>query len=268
MSLLKEVFKSSPPWRTEGRNILNVYCTAGYPHLNSTLEVMKALQINGADIIELGMPYSDPLADGPTIQHSNGIALQNGMTIETLFIQLKDFRNSSSGDGGIRIPVILMGYMNPILQYGFEKFCRQAAELSVDGLILPDLPEYEFETIYGDIIKRYGLDFIFLITPETSEERIRRLDALSTGFLYAVSSSSITGSDKDFTPVESYLQRLQNMNLKNPVLVGFGIKDKATFQAACKYANGAIIGTAYIKAIENSTDIQADTKLFLNSILK
>ncbi len=262
MSLIKNLFAQ------KNRNLLNVYCTAGFPHLNSTLEVMLALQNNGADIIELGMPYSDPLADGPTIQHSNGIALQNGMTIETLFAQLKDFRNTTNVETAIKLPVILMGYMNPVLQYGFEKFCKQAAELPVDGLILPDLPEYEYQTMYGDIIKRYGLDFIFLITPETSEERIQRLDALSTGFLYAVSSSSITGSDKDFTSVENYLQRLQSMNLKNPILVGFGIKDKATFQSAGKFANGAIIGTAYIKAIENSADIQADTKQFLESILQ
>lgn len=263
MSLIKNLFQH------KDRTVLNVYCTAGYPQLNSTLEMMKAVQDNGANIIELGMPYSDPLADGPAIQHSNEIALQNGMTIEKLFEQLKGFRSSPLGDGGaIKIPVILMGYMNPVLQYGFEKFCQQAAELPVDGLILPDLPEYEYQTIYGDIIRRYGLDFIFLITPETSEERIRRLDALSTGFLYAVSSSSITGSDKDFTAVETYLQRLQNMNLKNPILVGFGIKDKPTFQSACKYANGAIIGTAYIKAIENSTNIQGDTKHFLESILQ
>ena len=262
MSLIKNLFQQ------KNKNVLNVYCTAGYPQLNSTLEVMKALQNNGVDIIELGMPYSDPLADGPPIQHSNSIALENGMTIEKLFEQLKDFRNTTDVENAIKIPVVLMGYMNPILQYGFEKFCKKAAELPVDGLILPDLPEYEYQTIYGDIIKRYGLDFIFLITPETSEERIRRLDALSTGFLYAVSSSSITGSDKDFTAVETYLQRLQNMNLQKPVLVGFGIKDKATFSSACKYANGAIIGTAYIKAIENSIDIEADTKRFLNSILE
>lgn len=261
MSLIKNLFQN------KSQNILNVYCTAGYPHLSSTLEVMKALQDNGADMIELGMPYSDPLADGPAIQHSNSIALRNGMSIEILFEQLKDFRNTQNAEDVIKIPVILMGYMNPVLQYGFEKFCKKAAEASIDGLILPDLPEYEYQTMYGSLIKRYGLDFIFLITPETSEERIRRLDALSTGFLYAVSSSSITGSDKDFTAVESYLQRLQNMNLQNPVLVGFGIKDKATFQSACKSANGAIIGTAYIKAIEDSVDIEKDTKDFLNSIL-
>lgn len=262
MSLIKHLFEHKKS------NVLNVYCTAGYPNIDSMLEVMKALQDNGADIIELGMPYSDPLADGPAIQASNSIALHNGMTIEKLFAQLQDFRNTPNPSDAIRIPVILMGYMNPILQYGFEEFCRHAAELPVDGLILPDLPEHEFETMYGDIIKRYGLDFIFLVTPETSEERIRKLDALSTGFLYAVSSSSITGSDKDFTAVESYLQRLQQMNLNNPVLVGFGIKDKATYQSACRYANGAIIGTAYIKAIANSTNIAADTQRFLKSIVQ
>ncbi len=262
MSLIINLFQQ------KSHNVLNVYCTAGYPKLNSTVEVMKALQNNGADIIELGMPYSDPLADGPAIQASNGIALENGMTIEQLFAQLKDFRNTADVNEAIKIPVILMGYMNPVLQYGFENFCKQAAELPVDGLILPDLPEYEYQTLYGDIIKRYGLNFIFLITPETSDERIRRLDALSTGFLYAVSSSSITGSDKDFSAVESYLQRLQNMNLKNHVLVGFGIKDKQTFNSACKYTNGAIIGTAYIKALENSKDINASTKQFLDSILQ
>ncbi len=262
MSLIKNLFQHKQ------HHILNVYCTAGYPGLNSTIEVMQALQNNGADIIELGMPYSDPLADGPTIQASNAVALHNGMTIGKMFEQLQDFRNTPDAKDAIRVPVLLMGYMNPILQYGFENFCRQAAELPVDGLILPDLPEYEFETIYGDIIKRYGLDFVFLVTPETSEERIKKLDSLSTGFLYAVSSSSITGSDKDFSPVESYLQRLQNMQLKNPVLVGFGIKDKATFQSACKYANGAIIGTAYIKALEDAADINEATKQFLSSIIQ
>ncbi len=243
-------------------NVLNIYCTAGYPELKSTLTIMKALQQNGADIIELGMPYSDPLADGPVIQASGSKALSNGMTISKLFEQLKDFRKE------LLIPLILMGYMNPILQYGFEKFCKDAADVGVDGLILPDLPEHEFENEYGAIIKKYGLDFIFLVTPETSEERIKKLDSLSTGFLYAVSSSSITGKDKDFSPVEKYLQRLQGMKLKNPILVGFGIKDKQTFESACKYANGAIIGTAFIKTLENASDIEDATKKFLETILK
>lgn len=255
MNRLEELFERKKT------NVLNVYCTAGFPQLNSTLEVMKALQDNGAEIIELGMPYSDPLADGPVIQASNTKALQNGMTMQLLFEQLRDFRKE------IYVPVILMGNINPVLQFGFENFCKQCASLPVDGIILPDLPEYEFENEYGAIIKRYGLDFIFLVTPETSEERIKKLDTLSTGFLYAVSSSSTTGNKKDFTVVEQYLQRLKNMQLKNPLMVGFGIKDKATFQSASKYANGAIIGTAYIKAIENASDIHAATKAFLNSII-
>jgi tryptophan synthase alpha chain len=249
-------------FENKSRGILNVYCTAGYPQLNSTLEVMQALQENGADLIELGMPYSDPLADGPVIQNSGLVALANGMTIATLFSQLQGFRNT------IHVPVILMGYMNPVLQYGFEKFCADAAAVGVDGLILPDLPEYEFETEYGAIIKKYGLDFIFLVTPETSDARIRKLDSLSTGFLYAVSSSSTTGSDKNMTDVSAYLQKLQAMQLNNPVLVGFGIKDKQTFDAACQYANGAIIGTAYIKALENATDIKGATAGFLQSVLQ
>ncbi|MBS1933684.1 MAG: tryptophan synthase subunit alpha [Bacteroidetes bacterium] len=249
-------------FQKKNQNVLNVYCTAGFPELESTLPVMKALQQNGADIIELGMPYSDPLADGPVIQSSGGKALNNGMTIAKLFEQLKGFSNE------INIPVVLMGYMNPVLQYGFEKFCKAASEAGIDGLILPDLPEHEFETEYGAIIKKYNLNFIFLVTPETSEERIKKLDELSTGFLYAVSSSSITGKDKDFSPVEKYLQRLQNLKLKNPILVGFGIKDKQTFESACRYANGAIIGTAFIKAIEDSNNIEQSTKEFLNSILK
>jgi len=244
--------------------VLNVYCTAGYPDINSTLAVMKALQDNGVDMIELGMPYSDPLADGPVIQASGSKALENGMTISVLFEQLAGFRKE------ITVPVILMGYMNPVLQYGFERFCADAVKAGVDGLILPDLPEFEFETEYGAIIKKHGLDFIFLVTPETSEERIKKLDVLSSGFLYAVSSSATTGKDKDFTAVEKYLQRLQSMKLKNPVLVGFGIKDKETFQSACRYANGAIIGTAFIKALENAdgNTVKQKTEAFIKTILE
>ena len=256
MSRLKNIFQN------KSQRVLNVYCTAGFPNLDSTLNVINALQNNGADIIELGMPYSDPLADGAVIQASSSKALANGMSIETLFNQLKDFRKE------ITLPVVLMGYMNPVLQYGFEKFCEDAALAGVDGLILPDLPEYEFETEYGAIIKKYGLDFIFLVTPETSEERVRKLDSLTSGFLYAVSSSATTGSNTNFDVVEKYLQRLQSYQLKNPVLVGFGIKDKQTFEAASKYANGAIIGSAYIKALEGSTNVEQTTKDFLSSIIK
>ncbi|HLF45946.1 MAG TPA: tryptophan synthase subunit alpha [Chitinophagaceae bacterium] len=261
MSRIKDLFKK------KNRNVLNVYCTAGYPQLNSTLEVMKALEADGADMIELGMPYSDPLADGPVIQHSSHIALSNGMTIKTLFEQLKDFRNSTPlGNGGISLPVVLMGYMNPVLQYGFEKFCSDAAAVGIDGLILPDLPEYEFEHEYAAIIKKHGLDFIFLVTPETNEERLKKLDSLSTGFLYAVSSSSTTGSDKNITGIKSYLQKLKALKLNNPVLVGFGIKDKETFEAACAHANGAIIGSAFIKALEGKGNITDITQKFLEGI--
>ncbi len=248
-------------FRNKKNHILNIYCTAGYPRLNSTIEVMQALQEFGADIIELGIPYSDPLADGPVIQESSSVALSNGMTIKKLFEQLKDFRKE------IQLPVVLMGYLNPVLQFGFEKFCKQASELGIDGLILPDLPAHEFESIYQPVIKKYNLDFIFLITPETSDERIKKLDQLSSGFLYAVSSSSTTGNSVK-TDVQEYLGRLQDLDLTNPVLVGFGISTKSEFDAVCQCAQGGIIGSAYIKALKNSADVKADTKSFLSSILK
>lgn len=242
-------------------NVLNVYCTAGYPQLNSTVEVLAALQQNGADIIEIGMPYSDPLADGPVIQQSNMVALENGMSISLLFEQLQPARET------IQVPLILMGYMNPIMQYGLEKFCAAAEAVGVDGIILPDLPMFEFETIYQQLFEKHGLKFIFLVTPETGEERIRKIDKLSSGFLYAVSSSSTTGSNKTITDQSGYFKKLQDMQLNNPVLVGFGIKDKTTFQSAAAYTNGAIIGSAYIKALQHSVNIQGTTKEFLNTIL-
>lgn len=256
MSRIQDLFQQKK------QRVLNVYCTAGYPQLNDTVNVILALEKNGADLIELGMPYSDPLADGPVIQASSTIALQNGMSIAVLFEQLKELRSRTN------IPLILMGYMNPVLQYGFERFCKDAAAAGIDGLILPDLPEYEYETIYGSIIKKYALDFIFLVTPETSEERVKKLDILSTGFLYAVSSSATTGNDKDFSLAETYLKKLQELQLKNPILVGFGIKDKITFDAVSKYANGAIIGSAYIKALEQGENIHTTTKQFLEQVLK
>lgn len=255
MSRLKALFEQ------KSQRVLNVYCTAGYPQLNSTLLVMESLQANGANIIEIGMPYSDPLADGEVIQASSHIALENGMTIQVLFDQLSQMRKT------IHIPVILMGYMNPILQYGFEAFCKKAKEVGVDGLILPDLPLFEFEHIYGRTINENELDFIFLVTPETPVERLRKLDSLSSGFLYAVSSSATTGTDKDFSKVATYLQQLQAMELKNPILVGFGIKDKSSFDAVSKYANGAIIGSAYIKALSKGEAIESTTNIFLKGVL-
>jgi len=248
-------------FQNKTQNILSVYCTAGYPLLDSTVPVMMSLQQNGADMIELGMPYSDPLADGPVIQVSSAKAIENGMTINKLFTDLNNFRKE------IHLPVILMGYMNPALQYGFEKFCAKAAEAGIDGLILPDLPMYEFETEYGEIINRYGLKFIFLVTPETSDERVKMFDRLSAGFLYAVSSSSTTGNEKSLEQQMGYFKKLQDMKLNNPVLIGFGIKNSETFNAACRYANGAIIGTAYIKAIEQNGSINTITKQFIDGIV-
>ncbi|HET7117317.1 MAG TPA: tryptophan synthase subunit alpha [Hanamia sp.] len=244
------------------KKILSIYFTAGFPQLNDTEIILKSLWDHGADMIEIGMPYSDPLADGPVIQNSSMKALQNGMTIKILFEQLKNCV------GKIHVPLILMGYLNPVLQYGFEKFCIDAKNAGISGIILPDLPITEFENEYSKILKENNLDFIFLITPETSEERIRKIDSLSNGFIYAVSSSSVTGRDTNFNLRENYFQRIKNMNLKNKVMIGFGIKDHNTFAQACKYAAGAIIGTAYIKAIENPDSIDNNTQKFLNSILQ
>src|SRR5436190_20672332 len=251
MSRIKKLFEQKKA------AVLNVYCTAGFPALESTLPVLRALENNGVDMVELGMPYSDPLADGTVIQASSAKALQNGMTIAILFEQLEELRNE------ISLPVVLMGYLNPLLQFGFENFCKKAAAVGVDGLIIPDMPPFEYEKEYRPIVEKFGLDFIFLVTPETPEERIRQLDELSTGFLYAVSSSSVTGSEQDLSRVAGYLLGLKKMALKNPVLVGFGIKDKETFRAAGSEANGAIIGSAYVKAIENAEDIEAATKSFV-----
>ncbi len=255
MTRLKKLFDA------KSSKVLNVYCTAGYPTLDSTLPIITALENNGADLVEIGMPYSDPLADGPVIQESGARALENGMSIEVLFEQLKTLRATSN------IPLVLMGYMNPVLQYGFEKFCAEAAAVGVDGLILPDMPAYEFESKYGAIVKKHHLDFIFLVTPETPTERIQYLDSLSSGFLYAVSASATTGSALNFDAVDSYLQKLQQLRLTNPILVGFGVKDAASFELATRHTAGAIIGSAYIKALENSTDVTTTTAQFLSSII-
>ncbi|SIO08857.1 tryptophan synthase subunit alpha [Chitinophaga niabensis] len=254
MNRIDQLFLNKP------QEILNIYCTAGFPALNDTLTIMETLQQSGADMVELGMPFSDPLADGPVIQESSTRAIANGMRISVLFEQLKGFRDR------ISLPVILMGYMNPVLQFGVENFCKKCAETGVDGIILPDLPMDEFETEYRAIFERYGLHLIFLVTPETSEARIRKIDSLSKGFVYAVSSSSTTGKDKDMGDQQAYFARLKEMKLKNPVLIGFGIKDKQTFQAACANSNGAIIGSAFVKAIENSTNLQSSIQSFVQGI--
>ena len=243
------------------KNILNIYCTAGFPEIDSLQKIILSLQNNGVDIIEVGMPYSDPLADGPVIQESNMKALGNGMHMNLLFKQLKQIKDQ------VKIPMILMGYLNPVMQFGFERFCREASESGIDGLILPDLPMFEYVRDHKETVEKYGLYNIFLITPETTEERIRKIDSLSSGFIYAVSSSSTTGKDTDISGKEKYFERIRSMDLINPVLVGFGIRDKQTFSEACKHTNGAIIGSAYIKALQGSSDIEEVTKQFVNGIL-
>ena len=241
-------------------NILNIYCTAGFPKLNSTAEIMLALQDVGADIIELGIPYSDPVADGPVIQQSNMQALQNGMTIGLLFEQLAAIKDR------LHIPVVLMGYINPVLQYGMEKFCEAAADCGVAGIILPDLPMYEFEKNYKSIFKQYGLHAIFLISPLTSKERIKKADELSGGFLYAVSSSSVTGTMNAQEDREGYFKKIKNMQLRNPVLIGFGIRDRTGFEQVASYAAGGIIGTAFISHIAAAGDLRQATAEFVGAI--
>ncbi len=226
----------------EDKKLLSIYFTAGYPALNDTVQIIQDLEKNGVDMIEIGLPFSDPLADGPTIQESSTAALTNGMTTDTLFGQLKDIRESVS------IPLIAMGYFNPMLQYGVEAFCKKCQEIGIDGIIMPDLPLDVYQDEYEETFKKYGLINIFLITPQTSDERIRQIDAASNGFIYMVSSASVTGSKSGFgNKQEAYFERIAKMNLKNPQIVGFGIKDSETFQTATKNAKGAIIGSAFIK---------------------
>ena len=243
------------------KNILNVYCTAGFPSLDSTVEVIDALEKSGVDIVEVGIPYSDPIADGPVIQQSNMKAIANGISLPKIFDQLTGIRNSN------HIPIILMGYLNPVLQYGFEKFCKDAKRVGADAIILPDLPMYEFENEYGKYIKENDLHFIFLITPETTDERIRNIDRLSTAFIYAVSSSATTGNEVNTNNLNSYLKRIEAMELQHPVLVGFGIKDRASFLGATANTSGAIIGSAFIKMLEQNVNIKKGIPDYIHSIL-
>lgn len=243
------------------KNILSVFCTAGFPELNSIVPILETLQNNGVDLVEIGMPFSDPTADGPVIQYSNTIAINNGMMLKVLFEQIKDIRSK------IQIPLILMGYINPAIQYGFDNFLRDAHQCGIDGIIIPDLPMYEYETFYKEMFEQYGLQNIFLVTPQTTEERIRKIDDLTDAFIYIVSSNAITGGNSNIQQEqENYFQRVKNMQLKNPTLIGFGIKDKQTFDTACEYANGAIIGTAFINAIDKSKNIQQDIDHFIKKI--
>ncbi|UCA59867.1 MULTISPECIES: tryptophan synthase subunit alpha [Chryseobacterium] len=239
---------------------LNIYFTAGIPELESTTDIIQLIQDSGANMIEIGMPYSDPVADGPVIQKAHELALQNGMTIEKLFSQLKTIKDE------IKIPVILMGYINPVLSFGFEKFCKECSESGVSGLILPDLPPIEFEKNYQHILKKYNLNFTFLVTPETSDERIQYLDSLSSGFLYAVSSSSTTGNENTVIKNENYLTRLADLPLKNPVMIGFGIKSKQDFENVTEKADGGIIGTAFVNVLLQDKDWKKNAIDFIHSI--
>lgn len=248
-------------FREKRENLLNVYFTAGFPELESTGVVLKTLEAAGADIVEIGMPYSDPLADGPTIQQSNTVALRNGMSIKKLFSQLAEVRSQ------VNLPIILMGYLNPVLQFGIEKFCQEAARVGVDGLILPDMPLHEYEEEYEPLFRKYNLSIIFLVTPQTSEERIRKIDTLTNSFIYLVSSASTTGNKVGGDSKQlQYFQRIQNLNLKNPKLIGFGISDRSSFQLACKYAEGAIIGSAFIKVIQEKENLEQNIRNFIQEV--
>jgi len=245
----------------EDKKLLSIYFSAGYPALNDTVEIIKKLENSGVDMIEIGLPFSDPLADGPTIQESSTQALKNGMHTELIFEQLKDIRKSVS------IPLILMGYFNPMLQYGVEAFCRKCKEIGIDGFIIPDLPADVYHEQYKEIFEKYGLLNIFLITPQTSDERIRYIDSISEGFIYMVSSASTTGAQSGFGDVQqNYFKRISDLNLKNPQIVGFGISNKETFLQATTYAKGAIIGSAFIKHLTHRGVEHIDE--FIDDILK
>lgn len=245
----------------KGSNILSVYFTAGYPQLNDTVEIIKQLSAQGVDMIEIGIPFSDPMADGPVIQNSSQIALANGMTQNTLFEQLKEIRKVTD------IPLILMGYVNPVLQFGFDKLCQKAQEVGVDGFIIPDLPMAEFMQEFKATADKYGMENILLITPETPEERIRLIDDNTNGFIYMVSSAATTGAQDSFAgSKEAYFKRIKDMNLKNPTLIGFGISNKETFDSACAHASGAIVGSAFIKALGENPTVEKAVEALISKL--
>ena len=247
MNRINQLFKNK-------KDILSIYFTSGFPKLDDTLEIIKELDSSNVQMIEIGLPFSDPLADGPTIQKSSEIALKNGMTTDLLFKQLNGLRAITD------IPVVIMGYFNPILQYGFEKFCRRCKNVGIDGLIVPDLPVEIYQKDYIKITEKFGLNMMFLITPQTSNERINKIDKFSNGFIYMVSSYSVTGARDSFDEYQiDYFNRIKKMKLSNPLLIGFGIGNNNTYKTACKYSSGAIIGSAFIKhikknGIENTKD--------------
>ncbi len=236
----------------KSQDVLSIFFTAGYPTPDGTRQTILDLAAAGADLVEVGIPFSDPLADGPTIQASSHVALENGMSLEKLFAQFEGIRSETE------MPLVLMGYLNPVLQFGVERFCERCAEVGVDGVILPDLPLAFYEKNYVELFEKHDLCPIFLVTPQTSDERIRELDAASRGFLYAVSTASTTGGAGGFNDVQvAYFQRIAKLELKNPVLVGFGISDKKAFETVCQYLNGGVVGSAFIRSQEAGEPVAA-----------
>lgn len=257
MNRIKQLFEKKQ------KNILSIYFTAGFPQLNDTCNVIRELEANGIDLIEIGIPFSDPMADGPTIQESGTIALRNGMTLKVLFEQLKDIRSD------VTIPLILMGYLNPIMQYGFENFCKQCKETGIDGAIIPDLPFNDYISQYKSIADKYDIKIVMLITPETSDERIRLIDEHTDGFIYMVSSASTTGAQSNFDDKkQAYFRKINGMNLRNPRLIGFGISNKATLEAAQENASGAIIGSKFITLLKESANIKEAVKALKEALNK
>ena len=231
----------------ENKKLLSIYFTAGFPSLNDTVSIIKELEKNGVDMLEIGLPFSDPLADGPTIQESSTQAIANGMTTKLLFEQLKDIRET------VKIPLLIMGYFNPMMQFGVENFCQKCSEIGIDGLIIPDLPLEEYLLEYQEIFEKYNLKNVFLVTPQTSNERILQIDSVSDSFIYMVSTASVTGNQTGFGKEQmEYFERISNLNLNNPQIIGFGINNKETFSQATSYQKGAIIGSAFIKFITNN----------------
>lgn len=255
MNRINQLFHTKP------QNILSIYFTAGFPKLDDTVQIIRSLEANGIDLIEIGIPFSDPMADGPTIQDSSTVALKNGMTLRLLFDQLKDIRKD------VTIPLILMGYLNPIMQYGFESFCEKCKEIGIDGAIIPDLPFKDYIEKYKPIADKYGIKIIMLITPDTSEERIRLIDSYTDSFIYMVSSTSTTGAQSSFDDQkQAYFRKINAMSLKNPRLIGFGISNKSTLDSAQANANGAIIGSKFVNLLKESRGIEEAVKSLKESL--
>ncbi|MGB0896247.1 MAG: tryptophan synthase subunit alpha [Flavobacteriaceae bacterium] len=254
MNRLDQLFSSK-------KNILNIYTTAGYPKLNDTVEIVNELAASGVDMVEIGMPFSDPLADGPTIQHSSEVAIQNGITLDIIFDQIKEIRTTTN------IPIMLMGYLNQVEKYGTEQFLSKAKAVGVDGLILPDLPLDIYLKDYKNLVEANQLKMSFLITPQTSEERIKLIAQESSAFLYVVSSYAITGSKNSIDSHQiDYFNRINNLDIKVPKLIGFGISNAKTFETACRYADGAIIGSAFIKMITTAKNIPQEVMSFIKGV--